>query len=326
MATLRSLNIDLRAGTARLASDFRRANSIVGEFQREARDSFAGVTKAVFSAQAAIAALVGSAGFGALVKASMESADALAKSADKIGVTTQALAGLRYQADLSGVSAEQLDNSLKTMQKNIVDFERGTGRATVALQALGFTQGDLINMSADRQFLAIADSVSHMQNAAERTNAAMKIFGDSGSELINVMADGSAGIRAAAAEADQLGIALNRVDVAKIEMANDAFTRSKAAISGVGNTIAVELAPYLKAAADEFTELVKRNHGFRDEILRGFEIATKTVAFFADTVRGLQVVWKIAEVAAVGFVAGTLTALDEINKGRPASSTRSSTL
>src|SRR3569623_91808 len=315
VATLRSLNIDLRANTARLGQDFKRASGIVGEFQREARDKFDGITKSIYSAQAAIAARVGSAGLGALVKSSMASADALAKSADKIGVTTQALAGLRHAADLSGASNEQLDASLRTKLKNISDFERGTGRAAVALKALGFEQGSLINLRADEQLYRIADAMAGMRNATDRAAYAQKIFGDSGMDLINVLADGAAGLKAAAAEAQQLGLAISRVDAAKIEAANDAFTRAQAAVKGAGNTIAIEFAPYLKAAADEFVELVKRNNGFRDEILRGFEIGAKAVGFFADAVRGLQVVWKIAEVAAVGFVAGTLTVLDEINKG-----------
>src|SRR3569832_1009768 len=134
MATLRSLSIDLRANTARLGQDFKRASGIVGEFQREARDKIDGITKSIFSAQAAIAAHVGSAGLGALEKTSMESADALAKSADKIGVTTQALAGLRYQADLSGVSTEQRDAGLRSMVKIFSVFARGTGLAAVALK------------------------------------------------------------------------------------------------------------------------------------------------------------------------------------------------
>jgi len=314
MATLRSLNIDLRANTARLSQDFNKAAGIVGQFQREARESFAGITKSIFSAQAAITALVGAAGFGSLVKSSMASADALATSADKLGVTTQALAGLRHAADLSGASNEQLDTSLRTMLKNISDFERGTGRAAVALKGLGFEQGSLINLRADEQLYRIADAMASMRNATDRAAFAQKIFGDSGVELINVLAEGSAGLKAAAAEAQQLGLAISRVDAAKIEMANDAFTRAQAAIKGAGTTIAVELAPYLQVAAEQFVDLIKKNNGFRDEILRGFEIATKTVGFFADTVRGLEVVWQIAKVAAVGFVAGTLTVLDEINK------------
>src|SRR3569832_2913754 len=117
----------------------------------------------------------------------MESADALAKSADKIGVTTQALAGLRDQADLSGVSTEQLDAGLRTMEKNISDFARGTGRAAVALKGLGFEQGSLITLRADEQLYRIADAMSRMRNAKDRAAFAQKIFGDSSVVLINVL-------------------------------------------------------------------------------------------------------------------------------------------
>jgi len=318
MATLRSLNIDLRAGTARLAQDFKRAGSIVGSFEKDMKQSFDRAIGSVFNLKTAVATLVGSAGFGLLVKNAFASADALAKSADKMGMTTQALAGLQHMAGLAGISTEQLDSGLKTMQKNIVDFYNGTGRATEALRAMGFTQAQLIAMSPDQQFAAIADAMNQVKTSAERTNYALKIFGDSGAELINVMSDGSAGMRAAAEEAKALGLALTRVDTAKIEAANDAFDRAKGAVSGMANTVALQLAPVITALSNDFTDLVKRNNGFRDQIISGFESATKAVGFFADVIQGLRVVFKGVEVIAIGFVAGVLTVLDELNKGTAA--------
>src|SRR3990172_9608385 len=73
------------------------------------------IGSALFSVQSAILGAVGVGGLGALVKSSIDAGDALAKTADRLGITTQALAGLRYAGDLAGVSAEQLDTSLGKM-------------------------------------------------------------------------------------------------------------------------------------------------------------------------------------------------------------------
>ena len=80
---------------------------------------FSGVTKglkkvsgAVFSMKNALVGAVGAAGFGALIKSSINAGDELAKTADKLGVTTQALAGLRHAAELTGVSTGTMDMAL----------------------------------------------------------------------------------------------------------------------------------------------------------------------------------------------------------------------
>lgn len=315
MATLRSLNINIRAGVASLASDFQKANSLVGKFQQQASNEFKKLAGSIFSVKGAIVGLVGSAGLGALIKSSFTNIDALAKSADKLGITTQAMAGLQHAAGLAGINNEKLNVSLVTMVKNIGDMEQGIGRAQSSFKQLDITADQLKGLKADEQFKLIADRLNMVKDATERANIAYKVFGETGVDILNITSDGSKGIEEATAEAEKLGIALNRIDSAKIEMANDAFTRAKEAISGIGNRIAVALSPYLKAAADWFTELVKRNNGFKDAILQGFEYASRAVGFFADMLRGLHVVFKGVEVVGLGFVAGILTAFDELNKG-----------
>ena len=54
-----------------------------------------------------------------LVKRSIDAADAIAKTADAIGISTDALQELRFAADLSGVSVESLDKALKFATKAI---------------------------------------------------------------------------------------------------------------------------------------------------------------------------------------------------------------
>src|SRR5690606_41859033 len=57
----------------------------------------------------------------ALVATSAKSADALAKSADSMGLTTEALAGIRYAAKEAGIDAEIFEKKLATATKNIGD-------------------------------------------------------------------------------------------------------------------------------------------------------------------------------------------------------------
>ena len=68
-----------------------------------------GLTKSIFSMRTALVGVAGAAGFGLLVRSSLNSIDSLAKTASKIGTTTEALSGLRYAAALTGVSTTTMD-------------------------------------------------------------------------------------------------------------------------------------------------------------------------------------------------------------------------
>ena len=77
------------------------------------KSRLAGITKAVFSFQGALGGILGVGGLGALVTQSLSAADAIAKTADKVGLSTDALQELRHAADLSGVSTETLDMAMQ---------------------------------------------------------------------------------------------------------------------------------------------------------------------------------------------------------------------
>src|SRR5207247_2365101 len=101
----------------------------------------------------------------------------------------------------------------------------------------------------------IADKISKIENPAERATAAMQIFGKSGQQLLPLMMSGAEGLAAAQKEAEKLGLTYNRVDAAKVEAANDSMTRMKAVVTGVGNQLAIQLAPFIDAAATKLTAL-----------------------------------------------------------------------
>ena len=172
---------------------------------------------------------------------------------------------------------------------------------------------DIINLSPDKQFGIIADKINNVKNATIRADIAYRVFGSSGVDLINVLKEGSKGLSETTDEAIKLGIAVNRVDSAKIEMANDAFTRSKDAIKGVANIIAIALAPYLKYAADWFTELVKRNNGFRDSIASGFKTTIKAIALFGDALQYGKIGFYALEVAGLTVASSIANAYKAIN-------------
>lgn len=261
-----------------------------------------------------VAGLAGAAGFGMLIKNSMQTADALAKTSDALGIATEKLATLRYMGDLAGVSSEQMDEHLKKMTRSLGEAAQGGGAAAKTLAMLRLDTQQLIQLSPDQQYLAIADAINGLGTQAEKAAAASDIFGKSGINMLNVMADGSESFRQAEEEATRFGLAISRVDAAKIEMANDAFTRVGKVVEGMGNAMAITAAPLLEDIANKFVNLVGGADGFRNAAQFMTDVVLNAVGLLANGFHALHIVFDGIGAAFWTIVENLLKGLDWLQK------------
>ncbi len=220
----------------------------------------------------------------ALTKMSMANIDNLAKTADKIGITTQALGGLRHAAELTGVSAGTMDMAMQRLTRRVSEAANGTGEAKDALIELGINAETLEQLPLDKQMEVIADRMKGVEKQSDKVRLAMKLFDSEGVAVVNTLASGSAGLKVMAKEADALGITVGRVDAAKIEMANDAGTRAKGVFTGLGNQLAVAFSPIIGEVATKFHQAALDSEGFgnigqdvADALVKGFGIFLDTL-------------------------------------------------
>lgn len=281
----------------RTAAAFRAVEKRLGAFGRQ-----------IMSAQTALVGLVGAGGMGLLIKNAFDAADATAKLADRLGVATRTMTGWKHALDLAGVSEQTFATAARTMASNIADAARGTGQAAEAFGALGVSARELLRLPMDQQLELVLDRLAAVENVTLRNAYAADIFGSRASEMLNIIAEGSEGLRRATEDATAWGLAIDRVDAAKIEAANDAVTRAQKAFQGVATTIAVQLAPVISAVANGFADAAAENRGFRDEIISGMESAANAVALLGNVVQGLRFAW-----AGLKVLVGT--ALDAIIQG-----------
>ncbi len=282
---------------------------------RSVKAGLSGLTRALSPLRLGLAGLVGTAGLGALVKSSLDLNDRLGKTADKLGLTTQALAGLEHAAGITGVEVNTLHKGLQNMVRNIADFGQGIGEAKRELEQLGFSQKELLSLSPDEQFTAIAESLKGVENNTQRVNIAYKIFGGRATALLNTLDLGKDGLAALAAETDAFGTALDRTEVAKIEEANDNLKRAGESIRGIANRVTVELAPVIAGLADRFADAVVANNGFRDQVTAGLRIIVKAVGFLGDGIRGLDLLWQTGKLAFLSFKSVVLDGLVSLVEG-----------
>ena len=149
--------------------------------------------------------------FGAAnLSASM--ADALDKASKRTGISVERLSELGYAAEQSGADLATLEAGVRRMQKAIAEAAGGSAAAQEALANLGLSVQQLAGLSPDQQFMLITDRLSRIADPALRAAAAMKIFGNSGTQLLPMMADGVEGIEALAQRARDLGLVMTTED------------------------------------------------------------------------------------------------------------------
>jgi len=243
--------------------------------------SVQGVSRQMRRFGTTILAAAGIGGIGYMIKQQMTAIDSTAKLSDRIGMGTEALVGMQHAANICGVQAETLNKSLEIFSRRLGEVDMGVGQAKYALDQLGLNYEQLIDKSPDQAIGIVADQINRLGSQSQKAAAANYLFGRSGQQLLNLFAQGSAGIAELRLEADRLGLTFSRIDAAKVEAANDALTRTKAVFTGLARSVTIELSPYIEAAATAFNDWATSGEGVAAKVVDAFEavaIAISTVA------------------------------------------------
>lgn len=273
MATIGTISINLVARTEAFMKGMSKSRRSIAALEKATVGTMR--TVKMFGAVAAGAAVYGTT---RLVKSSMENIDAVAKLSDRLGVSTEFLSAFGHQAALSGSSLDGLGKGIQYMLKNIGEANMGMKSYQDAFSELGLSYKELEELAPEESFLKIADKLRGVESQSAKTAIAMRIFGRSGSQLLNMMESDLTGV---IEEAKKLGITFDRNMAAKVEAANDAITRMKAAFEGVGNSLAIGLSPIIETIANKVTEITTGNSGL-DKMQKSIERAAIASTYLHD--------------------------------------------
>lgn len=173
----------------------------------------------------------------------------------QLGVTVENLTSVDTLLRDSGVSIESYALAIKTLSKNLFDFKNDTGEARVALETLGLDKAAVAGLSASEAFALISPKLAEVGNSAERTALAMKIFGESGTALGPLLAQSSSEIERLIDLNERLGLSLSTSQAAILDTVADNVSILGTVLDGVGQQIAIGLAPGLNEALEALIEL-----------------------------------------------------------------------
>lgn len=182
-------------------------------------------------------------GLALFLKKQIDAIDNLAKTADKIGVSTENLGAWRHGAQLAGMASEAFDASLTRMVRRVGLFVEKGGAAAKRLEGLGFGLTELAQLSTEDQFIRIAEAMSKLPTHAERSAAAFEIFGMQGQQLLPILMKGSQGLIEMREHYESLGASFSGKQADAVEEFLDRMTDLKALIGGLGQKFVINVAP-----------------------------------------------------------------------------------
>ena len=210
------------------------------------------MTGNLLSAKGAFTGFIGVAGVSKLASMTQEAisfADTIAKTSDKLGISTNALQEYRFAAELSGVAQTALDVGLQRWTRRLGEAAEGGGVLNQVLKdnniAIRNSDGSL--RSAESVLADYADTIQGAGSDQEKLLLAFKAFDTEGAAMVNMLQDGAAGLGALRAQAQAAGAVMDSELVRKAEVMNDKW-------SVLTDTIGVKFKSALISVADVFVD------------------------------------------------------------------------
>lgn len=197
------------------------------------------------------------AGIVKFTSATLKSADSIAKTSDKLGIATDLLQVYRYAAGQAGVEQTNLDNSLRYLNKSIGEAAQGTKEYKDNFDRLGVSVTDSNGNIRDTNAILydLASGFARTESQAEKTALAMGIFGRSGTDMLNLIGDGSSKIVEAEGRLRSFNGVLEDDLLRSAEKANDAMDDMTRAFSTGFQRAVLQGAETMAEASTQATSL-----------------------------------------------------------------------
>jgi hypothetical protein len=278
-ASLGTLTIDLVARIGGFVEGLSKAERESKKFRSKVEKDLKDFGKAISGF-----AVAGAAATAALIKSSIDNADALLAQSQMYGVNIELLSG--YQLGLE--QAESSSADLATGLKGLANAVDSNSEAFARLQISTRNSDGSLKESNDL-LEEIADRFASMPDGITKTALAQDLLGKSGIKLIPFLNEGADGLRAMREESEKLGKVISLETAQAADKFNDNLSTLKAVITGTGNELAATLLPKMI----EFTNTVNdpsTQQGIKDIVTGLAEMAiqlTKIVTAIPNVTRFL---------------------------------------
>ncbi|TCT23395.1 phage-related protein [Melghiribacillus thermohalophilus] len=216
---------------------------------------FGGMLKTAAKWGAGLAAAAGTAGvalFGLANKAT-QTADAIAKGAERVGVSTDFYQEMDFWASQNGLSHEKMEKAVGRFNQRLGQAVNGNEKYASALQQVGVDLDAVRNgqLSTEEAYAQTIQRLSEMENEQDKVNLATEIFGTRmARDMLPALNEGSLSIEEAREKAQELGLVLAEDQLYAAEAFQDSWDRIKRSLGTVATQIGLSLMPIFQSMMD----------------------------------------------------------------------------
>jgi hypothetical protein len=215
--------------------------------------SFTSLVNPVTAALAGVAAFAAAANNIAKGLIQLEDrVEKLGNQAFQLGISFEFVQVLEESARRSGTSVDALRTATTKLQTTLVDAGSGGEKAIAAFRGLGLSVEELQAQNPDQQFRSIATAIATIEDPAQRTAAATKLFGEAGVQLLPFFNN----LPGAAEDIERFGRAITGLERENIDAFGRALDQLAVAAQGLGQAVLIPFTKTATGVAENFTVLV----------------------------------------------------------------------
>lgn len=200
-------------------------------------------------------------------------------TAQKIGVSSQAIQELSYAAKMSGGSIKNLIQGVAQLHRRTFEAANGNKQFAQSFALAGIAVKDSSGnlRSADAILSEVADAVAKTEDPAKREAIAFRLMGRAGVQLLPILAHGAKGIQRLRAEAIELGAVMGPQTTKAATELKYEMLRLDAVWEGLKLRLGAALIPTMMQFVEGIVTWVRRNR----------ELINSTIAVIAAVGGGL---------------------------------------
>jgi len=144
------------------------------------------------------------------INASLKYADAIGKTADKLGISVESLQKYRFAAQQTGVAQNALDMGLQRFSRRVGEAANGSGVLKDVFNDLGIALRDSNGRLRQTEDILndYADAIAGAGSSQEKLLLAFKAFDSEGAALVNTVGKGSEAFKELQRQAVEAGVVL----------------------------------------------------------------------------------------------------------------------
>ncbi|MBN8410689.1 hypothetical protein [Halomonas litopenaei] len=299
--SLGQLTLDLVARVGGFTGPMDQASRAAKKDMADIAKSFKGAATAITATAGTVAAAGGA--IVALTKTAADNARTLQNQAQVANASVEEFQRMAYATQSVQIEQDKLSQILQDVNDRVGDFMQSGGGEmadffeNIAPQ-VGVTADQFRNLSGPQALQLYYDSLERANLSQQDMTFYLEAIASDTTALIPLLRDGGQGFADMAAEADELGIVLSELDIAKLNEFGRQFDRVNGILATTGQLIAAELSPYLSTIGDDLVELAADGDGFGESVRNAVESSLEVIGYLSNALHGIEVVMKGMRAAA----------------------------